>query len=77
MKRILFASAAILAVLASAFCAFGDIARPKPSPAESRAVLYTGLTITPDPGSYGVHLQISRATLEHMKNAATIMVAQC
>jgi len=70
MKRTLFASAAILAVLASAICAFGDIARPKPSPAEPRNVLYTGLTIVPEPGSTRARLQISQAALERIKNGS-------
>ncbi|HYX27750.1 MAG TPA: hypothetical protein VE863_04230 [Pyrinomonadaceae bacterium] len=68
MKRTLFTSLAILALLASAFYAFGDIARPKPSPAEYK---YTnaGLTIIPDSGSFA-RLLISQATWERIKNAA-------
>ena len=48
MKRTLFATAAIFALLASAIYAFADIARPKPSPAEPKGLLYTGMMITSD-----------------------------
>ena len=70
MKRTLFASAAILALLASAIFAFADIARPKPSPAESKSLFYTGMTITSDSKAYEARLQISENTLKRLQEAA-------
>ena len=70
MKRTLILSAAICALLAAAIFAFADIARPKPSPAESKTVFYTGLTIVPDAQTGRARLQISQTTLERIKNAA-------
>ena len=67
MKRTLFASLAILALLASAIYAFADIARPKPSP---RSLMYSGLTITTDPKAYEAKLVISEDTLKHLQEAA-------
>ncbi len=67
MKRTLFASAAIAALLASALYAFADIARPKPSP---RGLLYSGLTITTDPKAYEARLIISENTLKNLQEAA-------
>lgn len=70
MKRTLIMSAAICALLASAILAFGDIAKPKPSPAVSKTILYTGLTVVSDPKSYEARLQISEGTLKHLQQAA-------
>jgi len=70
MKRTLFASAAILALLASAIYAFADIARPKPSPAEPKSIFYTGLTITSDSKAFEARLQISENTLKRLQEAA-------
>ena len=70
MKRILILSAAICALLASAILAFGDIARPKPSPAEAKTIFYTGLTVTSDSKSYEARLQISQETLKRLQEAA-------
>jgi len=67
MKRTLFASAAVLALLASAIFAFADIARPKPAP---RGLLYSGLTITTDSKAYEARLIISEGTLKHLQEAA-------
>jgi hypothetical protein len=64
MKRTLILGTAICALLAAAVFAFADIARPKPSPAEGKVVLYTGLTITPDAKVSEARLQISRDTLK-------------
>jgi hypothetical protein len=66
MKRTLIATAAVLALLASALYAFGDIARPKPTP---RSLLYSGLTITTDPKAYEARLVISEDTLKHLQEA--------
>ena len=70
MKRTLFAGAAILIVLASVFYAFGDIARPKPTPFERLSWTNAPLTIVPDPDGYGARLQISQKTLERITKAA-------
>ena len=66
MKRILIATAATLALLASALYAFGDIARPKPTP---KALLYSGLTITTDPQALEARLVISEDTLKNLQEA--------
>ena len=69
MKRILILTGAIIALAASAIFAFGDIARPKPSPEakeEAKTVLYTGLEVTTDAKAYEARLQISRDTLERI-----------
>jgi hypothetical protein len=70
MKRTLFATTAILALLASAIYAFADIARPKPSPADPKSLFYTGMTITSDPKKYEATLQISENTLRRLQEAA-------
>ena len=70
MKRTLFATTAILALLASGIYAFADIARPKPSPAEPKSLFYTGMTITSDPKKYEATLQISENTLRRLQEAA-------
>ena len=70
MKRTLILTLAICALLASAIYAFADIAKPKPSPAEGKTILYTGLTVTSDPKAYEARLQISQETLKHLQNAA-------
>lgn len=74
MKRTLFATAAILALLASAIFAFADIARPKPSPTEPTSRFYggfyTGMTISSDPKAYEARLQISENTLKRLQEAA-------
>lgn len=66
MKRTLIATASILAVLASALYAFGDIARPKSTP---KALLYSGLTITTDPKAVEARLIISESTLKYLQEA--------
>jgi heme/copper-type cytochrome/quinol oxidase subunit 3 len=70
MKRTLILTLAVCALLASAIYAFADIAKPKPSPAEGKTILYTGLTVTSDPKAYEARLQISQETLKHLQNAA-------
>src|SRR2546423_2169610 len=73
MKRTLILSGAICALLVSAIFAFGDIARPKPSPQakeEAKTVLYTGLEVTTDAKAYEARLQISRDTLERIAKEA-------
>ncbi len=70
MKRTLILGAAICALLASAIFAFGDIARPKPSPVEPKTIFYTGLTVVSDPKAYEARLQISQETFKRMQEAA-------
>ena len=70
MKRTIFATAAIFALLASAIYAFADVARPKPSPAEPKSLFYTGMTITSDSKAYEARLQISENTLKRLQEAA-------
>jgi hypothetical protein len=71
MKRTLITSAATGALLASAIFAFGDIARPKPSPAaEGKTVLYSGLEIVTDPKAYEARLQISQDALKSIQQGA-------
>jgi len=70
MKRTLILSAAICALLASAIYAFGNIARPKPTPVQGKTVLYTGLTVVTDPKAYEARLQISQETLKHIQEGA-------
>jgi hypothetical protein len=69
MKRTLILSAAICALLTSAVFAFGDIARPKPTPAEGKIIFYTGLTVMPDPKASEARLQISQETLKRIQSA--------
>ena len=73
MKRTLILSTAICALLASALYAFGDIARPKPTPVEGKTIFYTGLTIVPDSKSYEARLQISQETLKRIQAAGANM----
>src|SRR4030095_14513921 len=70
MKRTLILSAAICALLSGAVFAFGDIARPKPTPAQGKVIFYTGLTVTPDSKAYEARLQISQETLKRIQVAA-------
>jgi K+-transporting ATPase A subunit len=70
MKRTLIPIIAICALLASAVLAFGDIAKPKPTPAEPRPILYSGLTVVSDSKGYEARLQISEATLKRLQEAA-------
>jgi len=71
MKKTLILSAVVCALLASALVAFGDIARPKPSPAEGKIIFYSGLTVVSDPKAYEARLQISQDTLKRLQEAAT------
>jgi hypothetical protein len=70
MKRILILCAVVGSLLASAIFAFGDLARPKPSPAQAKSVLYTSLEITPDSRIYEARLQISAETLKQIAKEA-------
>ena len=70
MKRTLFAILAIFALLAGAIYAFADIARPKPSPAQPKSLMYSGLTISSDKDAFEARLIISEATLKRIQDAA-------
>ena len=70
MKRTLILSLAMCALLASAIYAFGDIARPKPTPIQGKTVLHTGLTVVTDPKASEARLQISQETLKHIQDGA-------
>src|SRR5713226_990554 len=70
MKRIVVICAAAVTLAASAMYAFGDIARPKPSPVQAKTVLYTGLTVVTDAKAYEARLQISQDTLKQIQAAA-------
>ena len=70
MKRTLTPGAVLCVLLASAIYAFGDIARPKATPAEGKTIFYTGLTVKTDPKAYEARLQISQETWKRMQEAA-------
>ena len=71
MKRTLILCITICALLASAVYAFGDIARPKTTPTpEAKTVLYTSLTVAPDPNTSEARLQISQETLQSIAREA-------
>ena len=75
MKRTLILGVAICALIASSIYAFGDIARPKgtPAPKEGKAVLYTSMTVKPDPKASEARLLISQKTLQSIaRDAASI-----
>jgi len=62
-------------LLATAIPAYGDIARPKPSPSpqEPRVVFHTRLAIVPDSKAYEARLQISQSDLQELRAALTNM----
>ncbi len=72
MKRTVVLCAAALLLVASAVYSFGDIARPKgtPTPRQGKMVLYTSLTVKPDPKASEARLQISQSTLQSIAHEA-------
>ena len=66
-----FALCILSLLLATALTAYGDIARPKPSPSpqQTRFVLHTSLTIVPDTKAYEARLQISQSSLQELRAA--------
>lgn len=64
-----FSLCVLCLLLAIALPAYGDIARPKPSPQKSRIVLHTSLTIVPDTKAYEGRLQISQSSLQQLRAA--------
>jgi len=75
MKRTLILSAVICALLVSGIYVFADIARPKGTPArqEGKIVLYTSMTVKPDPKVSEARLQISQKTLQSIAHDASGM----
>jgi hypothetical protein len=71
MKRTVVLCVAGLLLIASAVLAFGDIARPKPSPETGKVIFHTGLEIVPDAKVYEARLQISQATLQRLREATS------
>ena len=74
MKKV-FTLCALSMLLATAIPAYGDIARPKPSPSpqEPRVVFHTRLAIVPDSKAYEARLQISQSDLQELRAALTNM----
>ncbi|MDQ6651168.1 MAG: hypothetical protein M3Y84_00315 [Acidobacteriota bacterium] len=71
MKRIkqILAFGTLGLLLATALPAYGDIARPSPSPQKPRVVLHTSLIVIPDSKATEGHLQISQSSLREMRAA--------
>lgn len=67
MKRTLTLIATAVVLFAASIYAFADIARPKPTPAEPKTVLYSGLTVSSDAKAYEARLQISEETLRRIQ----------
>src|SRR5258706_14689816 len=72
MKRTVVFCAAVLLLAVSAVYGFGDIAPPKDTPksSEGKTVLYTSMTVKPDPKAYEARLQISQSTLQRIAHEA-------
>ena len=68
MKR-MFTLCLFSLLLATAITAYGDIARPKPSPEQPRILLHTSLTVVPDNKAYEAKLQISQSSLQELRAA--------
>jgi hypothetical protein len=75
MKRTIVICATALLLVATAVYAFGDIARPKPTPIpkEGKIVLYTSMVVKPDPQAFEARLQISEKTLQSIARDAAGM----
>jgi hypothetical protein len=70
MKRTIVLCAAALLLAASGIYAFGDIARPKPSPAQGKSVFYTSLTVVSDAKASEARLQISQELIKQLQEKA-------
>lgn len=72
MKRTVVLCAAVLLLAGAAVYSFGDIARPKdtPKPIQGKTVLYTSMTVKPDPKASEARLQISQRTLQSIAHEA-------
>jgi len=73
MKRTVVLCVAALLLIASAAYTFGDIARPKvsPAPEQGKVVFHTGLSVAADANAYEARLQISEETLRNIRAAQT------
>jgi len=69
MKQ-LFTLCVLSLLLSAATPAFGDIARPKPSPELPKILLHTSLTVVPDSKAYEARLQISQSSLQELRALA-------
>ncbi|HAF13850.1 MAG TPA: hypothetical protein DHU55_13660 [Blastocatellia bacterium] len=56
-------------LLLMALPAYGDIARPKPSPEKPKIALHTSLVVVPDVKAYEARLQISETSLRELRAA--------
>jgi hypothetical protein len=72
MKQTIVLCMAGLLLIASAVYTFGDIARPKvsPAPEQGKIVFHTGLAVAADANAYEARLQISEETLRNIRAAA-------
>jgi hypothetical protein len=71
MKKIVISTAAIMALAASAFYAFGDISRPiSGATPETKTVAYSRLTIVADNKPWDATLQISEGALKRIEEGA-------
>lgn len=68
MKRML-TFYALCFVLAAGVNTYADIARPSPSPQQSKIVMHTSLTVIPDKKAYEARLQISQDSLNELRDA--------
>ena len=68
MKQ-LFTLCVLSLLISAALPAFGDIARPKPSPELPKILLHTSLTVVPDNKAYEARLQISQSSLQELRAA--------
>ena len=66
-----FSIGALCLLLALAIPAYGDIARPKPSPSPElpRIVLHTRLVVVPDNKAWEARLQITQSSLQELRAA--------
>ncbi len=60
---------ALCLMLAAGSNTYADIARPSPSPEQSKIVMHTSLTVIPDKKAYEARLQISQDSLNELKAA--------
>jgi hypothetical protein len=70
-----FSFCVLCLLLATATPAYGDIARPKPSPERPKIVLHTSLTIVPDTKASEARLQISQSSLQELRAALSNLPA--
>ena len=69
MKTLLSVACLLALTSSTAVCLAADIARPKPSPQQSRVVLSRQLEIVPDKGIWQARLQISQSDFQELRAA--------